>query len=469
MAIAWTLRDPRVTSALIGASSVEQLEQNVAALDSARLLRRGAGRDRPLRGGVRHQPLGASRATPDARAMPHLHRITTRWDDNDVYGHVNNVRYFAFFDTAINAWLVHEGGLDIQGGDVIGLCAESHCAYHARRSPSPAPSRSSCGPAGSGRRASATSSRCSRPTRRTRAAEGWFVHVFVDRATRRPVPLPARLRGALERLAAVSGDRLHLEATPVKYGAGAVDDAGWELARLGVRRALLVTDPGVAATGHPERVRASLAAAGIEVVIFDRARVEPTLESLRGGGRVRHRRARRRLRLGRRRLVDRHGEGRRPRRLPPGARHGLRQRARRRGAAAARAAASAPRDPDDDRDRLGGDDGGRARRPRRCAVKTGISHRYLRPSQAIVDPDLRGTAPAEVDRLGRPRRRLPRRRVAPRAPVHVARAAGDARRPPALPGRQPGRRRLVGQGAGARRPLPAPRRRGAATSRRAAR
>jgi len=71
-----------------------------------------------------------------------------------------------------------------------------------------------------------------------------------------------------------------LEATPVKFGPGAADDAGWELARLGVTRALLVTDPGVAAAGHPDRVRAAIAAAGIEVVVFDRARVEPTLASL---------------------------------------------------------------------------------------------------------------------------------------------------------------------------------------------
>ena len=70
-----------------------------------------------------------------------------------------------------------------------------------------------------------------------------------------------------------------LEATPVKYGAGAVADAGWELKRLGVTRALLVTDPGVAALGIPDRVRASIEAEGIAVVVYDRARVEPTLES----------------------------------------------------------------------------------------------------------------------------------------------------------------------------------------------
>ena len=60
---------------------------------------------------------------------PHVREITTRWKDNDVYGHVNNVEYYSYFDTAINAWLIREGGLDIERGDVIGLCVESHCEY----------------------------------------------------------------------------------------------------------------------------------------------------------------------------------------------------------------------------------------------------------------------------------------------------------------------------------------------------
>jgi hydroxyacid-oxoacid transhydrogenase len=70
-----------------------------------------------------------------------------------------------------------------------------------------------------------------------------------------------------------------MEATPVKYGAGASQDAGWELKRLGVKRAMLVTDPGVAALGHPERIKRLIEAEGIEVVLYDRARVEPTIES----------------------------------------------------------------------------------------------------------------------------------------------------------------------------------------------
>ncbi len=70
-----------------------------------------------------------------------------------------------------------------------------------------------------------------------------------------------------------------MEATPVKFGAGASEDAGWELNRLGVKRAMLVTDPGVAALGHPERIKGLIEAEGIEVIVYDRARVEPTIDS----------------------------------------------------------------------------------------------------------------------------------------------------------------------------------------------
>jgi acyl-CoA thioester hydrolase len=130
----------------------------------------------------------------------HFHAITTRWDDNDVYGHVNNVRYFAFFDTAINDWLIREAGLDVEQGAVIGVCAESHCAYTA---PIAFPDAVDVG-----LRAGHVGSSSVRyelavfkAGEDEPAATGWFVHVFVDRATRRPVPLPPRIRGALERLA----------------------------------------------------------------------------------------------------------------------------------------------------------------------------------------------------------------------------------------------------------------------------
>jgi acyl-CoA thioester hydrolase len=62
---------------------------------------------------------------------PHRLAIPTRWNDNDVYGHVNNVEYYAYFDTVINEYLIRHGGLDIHRGEVIGLCAESHCEFRA--------------------------------------------------------------------------------------------------------------------------------------------------------------------------------------------------------------------------------------------------------------------------------------------------------------------------------------------------
>jgi acyl-CoA thioester hydrolase len=127
--------------------------------------------------------------------------IPTRWNDNDVYGHVNNVEYYAFFDTIINAYLIREGGLDILRGDAIGLCAESHCAFtaaltfpevvdgglrvgHLGRSSV----RYEIGLFGAGTEGP--------------AATGWFVHVFVDRETRRPVAIPEPIRVALQRLVA---------------------------------------------------------------------------------------------------------------------------------------------------------------------------------------------------------------------------------------------------------------------------
>jgi acyl-CoA thioester hydrolase len=133
------------------------------------------------------------------REFRHLHPISTRWDDNDVYGHVNNVRYFAFFDTAINAWLIREGGLDVERGDVIGVCAESHCAYTAAIA-FPDAVEVGLRTARLGTSSVRYELAVFRDGDEESAATGWFVHVFVDRATRRPVAIPALLRAALERL-----------------------------------------------------------------------------------------------------------------------------------------------------------------------------------------------------------------------------------------------------------------------------
>jgi acyl-CoA thioester hydrolase len=131
---------------------------------------------------------------------PHRMTIPTRWNDNDVYGHVNNVEYYAFFDTIINAYLIREGGLDIHRGSAIGLCAESHCSFTAAiEFPDSVDAGLRVGHLGTSSvkyEIGLFGEQAEGP-----AATGWFVHVFVDRDDRRPVPIPPAIRGALERLA----------------------------------------------------------------------------------------------------------------------------------------------------------------------------------------------------------------------------------------------------------------------------
>ena len=130
---------------------------------------------------------------------PHRLEIPTRWKDNDVYGHVNNVEYYSFFDTVINQYLITEGGLDIHAGPVIGLCVESHCAFAAALA-FPETVRAGLRVGKLGRSSVRYEIGLFGETAETPAAEGWFVHVFVDRRTRRPEPIPDGIREALERL-----------------------------------------------------------------------------------------------------------------------------------------------------------------------------------------------------------------------------------------------------------------------------
>ena len=130
---------------------------------------------------------------------PHTAPLQTRWKDNDVYGHVNNVEFYSYFDTAINAWLIAEGGLDIEGGGVIGVCAESHCEFSAAVAfPDALEVHLRVGKLG--RSSVRYELAVARAGEREPVATGHFVHVFVDRESRRPVPIPEPLRGALERL-----------------------------------------------------------------------------------------------------------------------------------------------------------------------------------------------------------------------------------------------------------------------------
>ena len=141
-----------------------------------------------------------ARATPQPRASyRHFQQISTRWMDNDAYGHVNNVVYYSWFDTAVNRYLLEAGVLDLQHGAVIGLVVESHCAYFA---PLAFPQTVEAG-----LRVATLGSSSVRYEiglfaidQPVTAACGHFVHAYVDRQTRRPARLPAPLIRTLERL-----------------------------------------------------------------------------------------------------------------------------------------------------------------------------------------------------------------------------------------------------------------------------
>lgn len=129
-------------------------------------------------------------------SYPHSQAIVTRWMDNDVYGHVNNVVYYSYFDTVVNTFLIQRGVLDIHNGAVIGLVVETGCNYFA---PITFPDVVVAGLAVT--RLGTSSVRYQvglfRNDEAEPAAQGHFVHVYVDRTSRRPVPLPADLRATL--------------------------------------------------------------------------------------------------------------------------------------------------------------------------------------------------------------------------------------------------------------------------------
>ena len=138
-----------------------------------------------------------SRSPPGLRAAyPHFLEITTRWIDNDVYRHVNNVVYYAYFDTVVNQLLVEKGVLDIERSPVIGLVVETQCRYF---SPISFPSKVHAGlrVAHLGTSSVRYEVGLFRDSETTASAEGRFVHVYVDRDTSRPVPLSEALRDVL--------------------------------------------------------------------------------------------------------------------------------------------------------------------------------------------------------------------------------------------------------------------------------
>lgn len=142
-----------------------------------------------------------TRPAPQPRsAYPVFRSITTRWADNDVYGHVNNVVYYSWFDTAVNAYLIEQGALDMHAGQTIGLVIETQCNYFA---PLAFPQGVEAGIrvarlGGSSVRYEVGLFAQGEPLT---AAAGHFIHVYVDRETRRPVPVPEPMRKVLQTLA----------------------------------------------------------------------------------------------------------------------------------------------------------------------------------------------------------------------------------------------------------------------------
>jgi len=139
-------------------------------------------------------------APPERRERyAHFRRIPTRWLDVDVYGHVNNVVYYAYFDTVINGYLVDAGVLDPHGGEIVGFARETMCRFHR---PIAFPQAIDAGlrVGHVGRTSVRYEIGLFIEGEDEPAADGHFVHVFVDRVARRPAPLPDDLRAVLQRL-----------------------------------------------------------------------------------------------------------------------------------------------------------------------------------------------------------------------------------------------------------------------------
>ena len=139
----------------------------------------------------------SDRPTPSPRdAYAHFTRIATRWSDNDAYRHVNNVVYYAYFDTVVNRRLIEAGALDLEHSPAVGLVVETQCRYFA---PVSFPDEVHVGlrVAKLGTSSIRYELAVFRNDEPTASAEGHFVHVYVDRASNRPVPVPEAVRAAV--------------------------------------------------------------------------------------------------------------------------------------------------------------------------------------------------------------------------------------------------------------------------------
>ncbi|MEZ5825358.1 MAG: thioesterase family protein [Geminicoccaceae bacterium] len=141
-----------------------------------------------------------SRPAPGTRGdYVHFSVIATRWMDNDIYGHVNNVVYYSFFDTAIADYLLTAGGLDPWNAEIVGMAVENGCRYHSSIA-YPDTVHAGVRVAHLGRSSVRYEIGIFRNDEEMAAAEGHFVHVFVERENQRPTPIPDPIRSALEAL-----------------------------------------------------------------------------------------------------------------------------------------------------------------------------------------------------------------------------------------------------------------------------
>lgn len=142
-----------------------------------------------------------SKPQPETRARyRHFRTITTRWMDNDVYAHVNNVVYYSYFDTVVNQYLIEQKVLDIETSPVIGLVVETHCSYFSGITfPDIVHAGLRVAKLGNSSVRYEIGLFCNDDNQA--AAQGYFIHVYVDRATRRPRALPQPITDALRRIA----------------------------------------------------------------------------------------------------------------------------------------------------------------------------------------------------------------------------------------------------------------------------
>jgi acyl-CoA thioester hydrolase len=140
------------------------------------------------------------RQSPDQReGYRHFMTITTRWMDNDVYGHINNVQYYSYFDTVVNRFLIDQGVLDIHHGEVIGLVVETQCNFFSSAA-FPTDIEAGIRVAHLGRSSVRYEVGLFIDGREQAIAQGHFIHVYVDRNSEKPVNIPDNLRSVLSTL-----------------------------------------------------------------------------------------------------------------------------------------------------------------------------------------------------------------------------------------------------------------------------